>query len=548
MGIPRLKLALGFACSCVLWACQANVSDGDVSGGHQVAPAAFLLEPAPTGGCEAPYAASDVVQTYVSKSGFFRVHYTRSGQHAVPSRDGDADGIPDYAQTVGQDFDEVEAFYQQAGFRAPLHESTNDAGFDVYLVDFATSADGQYCRTSCAVDGCSGHMLLENDFDGRNYPSQAVAIRLVASHEFFHAIQAAYTTETSTVLAEGTAVWASEAFDASTGDLERQVPGYLATPERSLAVDPTGNFSSFNYGSALFFQFLDEHVGREVLSELWDELALMPSNDPALWPDALDVVLTRHDTSLAIAFATFAEWSLFTGPRADAMRAYAAGDEYPEVAEKVITLPFSDDTVRVFPLSARYYTIRGNAALKLAAAATLDGDDGSTGLQLLIASERQGRIADIVRVTEGPERRADLQLAAADTFHVVLLNTRHVGESTKPSLCVGTSEQVDACSSGESTPEPGAGAGLNDAGTTDNAPPDAPMPADAATPADSATGDDASGADAGEPAMASSDKSSSGCSVTQGRSGHTPYLYLYSGLTIALSLYLVRRRQRQLRR
>src|SRR6202012_4285367 len=97
----------------------------------------------------------------------------------------------------------------------------------------------------CAADSCSGYMVLENDFDGRDYASLQAAIRLVSSHEFFHAVQRAYTATPSGVLAEGTAVWASEAFDATTGDLERQAPGYLNQPDRSLGEDTAGTFDAF---------------------------------------------------------------------------------------------------------------------------------------------------------------------------------------------------------------------------------------------------------------------------------------------------------------
>jgi hypothetical protein len=401
----------------------------------------FALE---GGDCETAtlFGSGDRVETYDSRAGGFRVDFTRAGRHAVPKQDADADGIPDYVQQVADDFEAVLEFYRGLGYRRPLH--AGEPRFSVYLVDFPTSADGQYCRTTCDADSCSGSMLLENDFVGRNYTSLDAAIRLLASHELFHGVQAAYTAQASLVLSEGTAVWASEAFDGPAGDLEAQVPSYLKQPENSLGQDPAGTFDTFSYGSALFFAYLDEAVDRAVIRELWEAMA-DAERAPDSWPAALDGVLQTRGSSLALRFAQFAEWNLFTGARADDTRAYASGARFPEVTEVSVDGFLYEKSVRVYPLAARYYALQSDHDQTLAARTAVPDTADASGLELMVAREHDGQIVDIQHADNPAGNTLQQDLTAGDTLHVVLFNTRHEGESVRPSLCIGAVRDLSKC-------------------------------------------------------------------------------------------------------
>jgi hypothetical protein len=443
MGVPRLTRWLT---SAVLLVSCAN--DGAA---RDVAVTSSALRPTPGSGASWSFDDGDQVEQFDSAEGFFRVHYTRAGRNAVPPADTDHDGVHDYVAEVAENFDAVLKFYAGLGYREPIRDGSlpsdngGDDRFDVYLLDFALSADGQYVDDSaCAADSCSGYMIVENDFNGRDYASVEAAIRLVASHELFHAVQRAYTADSSGVLAEGTAVWASEAFDAATGDLERQAPGYLNQPERSLGADTAGTFDAFTYGSCLFFQFLDERIGRGVIRELWEGLSEDTSGDPEVWPTVLDGVLMKHDSSLAEVFRDFSTWNWYTGGRADPERAYAHGGDYPEINETRVEPGFHERSVRVFPLAARYYALTAHRDATLMAAAPLTGDDAGSGpgLALTLALERDGRIIDVVH---GSNDGAQLEVKTGDVFHVVVLNMRDQGESLRPALCIGSESGLAAC-------------------------------------------------------------------------------------------------------
>src|SRR5690606_23918477 len=94
---------------------------------------------------------ADVVESHPSPGGSFRVHYTRSGAHAVPPLDEAGElGVPDHVELVAAIYDEVlEAYVGRLGFRAPLSDESladngGDGRFDVYLLDFGSSADGAF--------------------------------------------------------------------------------------------------------------------------------------------------------------------------------------------------------------------------------------------------------------------------------------------------------------------------------------------------------------------------------------------------------------------
>jgi hypothetical protein len=486
----------------------------------------------PAAGEQPPlYAADDTVEHLDTT--LFRIHFTRDGEHAVPARDADSDGTPDFVRDVAREYDAVHAFYRdELGFLDPLSDAWmpdddgGDGRFDVYLLDFGTSADGAFRAQGCMPDKpfrCSGYMLHENDFDGRNYPSLEIATRILASHEYFHAIQAAYHVGASSVLGEGTAVWASETYDRSLDDFEGFVGAYLERPDRSLTTEPTGPVDPYSYASALFFQFLSARYEPALIRELWQALLETEADKPS-WTEALDGVLTRtpaYSSSLAEAFADFTQWNLYTGSRADAKLGYADAAMYPLVAETALDLPHTDDSVRVFPLSARFYSARAGAAGPITLAA-VQTETPLDGLRLILAIETRGKIHTLETASVAESDSIALDVGTGDTIHAVLLNTLLRGESLRPGVCLGSEDQVGACRR-ELLGEAAADGGMSQ------------------TPSDAAIARDAGEEqDEGESSV---DTRDSGCAATGASTGAANGLWAALGLTLLLTWLAPRRRR-----
>ncbi|MEO1334270.1 MAG: MXAN_6640 family putative metalloprotease, partial [Myxococcota bacterium] len=263
------------------------------------------------------FAATDQVRTLETTN--FKVHFSTNGPNAIPTNDADATGEPDYAEFVLDTFEASLVAYSQLGFRSPLNDafvSDGDGGdgkFDVYLIDFGGRGDGQYRLDACLAaspNRCAGHMLLENDFAGYGYPSIETAIRIVGSHELFHAVQAGYAAGQDLIVSEATAVWATERFDPTLNDFEAFIRRFLERPERSIFVAPSGLVDGYPYSVSLFFRFLDERFGPEIVLELWQQLEQTPDVDD--WVASVDGILSaNYGTGFTDEYEEFAVWNVY---------------------------------------------------------------------------------------------------------------------------------------------------------------------------------------------------------------------------------------------
>ncbi|HET6335384.1 MAG TPA: MXAN_6640 family putative metalloprotease [Polyangiales bacterium] len=478
MGILGLSVRIGLPLAAAIGCALAACSGAEPVSGHLGVTTAALRPDSPnTDELPPVFGANENVELFDSAGGSFRVHYTRAGDNAVPAADADGDGVPDYVQLAAAEYDKVGDYYaSELGFdRPPSDEAVpNDNGgnarFDVYLVDFSTTSDGSFRAeqcTSATATRCPGYMKQENDFAGHNYASLALATRILASHEYFHAVQAGYDAKAGANINEGTAVWASEEYDPSLEDLEGFVAGYLDRPDRGLTQEPTGPVDAFSYGSSLFFQFLGERYGRETIRQLWAALRERSVSDgpDVTWPPTLDSVLkAEHASSIADAFAEFSRWNLFTAGRADPERAYASGRSYPELVTKAVTLPFEDTAPRVFPLAAKFYSVRVRDAGSITLA--LRSDVSLEGLRLLLARESGGKIVEAQEASASEMPAVTLSaVESGDTVFAALLNTKLEGESLRPDVCLGGAAEIKACT-GKGGAESDAGSSEADASDT----------------------------------------------------------------------------------
>lgn len=446
------------------------------------------------------FAAGEVVESAALDGGTFRVHFTRAGVNAVPTADTNDSGVPDFVEQVEDAYEAVGALYHgPLGFRRPRSDATvspngGDDRFDVYLLDFARQADGAFRVDQCppgSVEQCIGYVVQENDFVGYGYPSTLVATRILGSHEYFHAVQAAYDNAQDTVLSEGTAVWATERFDPSTDDFEHFVGGYLNDPGRSIDAPPSTPVPSFAYGSAIFFRFLTERHDDALIRKLLERVEngngdpSEPDNVPnPTWVVQLDALLKRdYQSSFADEFREFAKWNLFTGTAADATQSYENGAAYPLVKTSDVTLPHLAESVRVYYASTNYYFAVA-AGRSLVTARLVDSPltpaDDTEDLAVWLTVRRNGRNEQLVALAPGTT--VDATGAAV---LVAVVNTRRgaVGTSLsqRPGLCIGTPAEVDACVQAirpdpvDAGPQP-EDAGVSDAGVTVDAGVEPPVP------------------------------------------------------------------------
>lgn len=394
---------------------------------------------------------TDVVQQHALDGGDFVVHFTRSGRNGTLSRDANDSGVPDYVEDVARVYEEVGAQYLDWGYRAPLRDGSlvsngGDDRFDVYLLDFGGSADGAFRRDAClaGTERCIGFMVQENDFTEASYPSTEEATRILGSHEFFHAVQASYDADQDVIVTEGTAVWATEEFDPASNDFENFIGAFLRSTDRSLDAVVAGPAPPSAYGSALFFKFLTERHGREIIKLLWEHLengrghASESANQAnPTWLIQLDAILReRFQSSFAAEFERFSTWNLFTGAAADPAKAWRDAARFPTPTFTASTAPLRLSALRSFYASTQYFRVpvAGRASM----VATLSAD--AQGVVVVGASRRAGKNLEARRLD------APLDTSTADELLIAVINTVRAPEgavlSRRPNVCVGT---LDEC-------------------------------------------------------------------------------------------------------
>ncbi|MCK6506580.1 hypothetical protein L6R53_24940 [Myxococcota bacterium] len=394
---------------------------------------------------------SDVVETLDGPAGLVRVHYSVKGPNVV--RDGDddpelgGDGLPDFAQEVAATAEAVLLVYEETGLRLPLSEAEmglpelggSDA-LDFYLVDFDFTGDGQFGVDSCQGGVCSGYMVMENDFSGYGYSSISTAIRTLTSHELFHGVQYAYLDDLPGWMAEGTAMWSELHFDPDSDDFVAWCDRYLEEPDRGLDRTPSGAFTGWEYGTGLFFGFLDLTLGSQAIVALMEALAEQ-GGDGAL--DALDLAIVGSGSSIEEVWTTFGTWNLATGDRAGLVEGYPFADELAEVQPLAEGDSLVDDQ-RVYPLATAYlYLEHGGGELWFGT------PDDPTGLALRLHASTGGQ-DDPVEAELGtwwPDAPGALslgELPAGDYW--ILLSQPGFGDSSIAiDYCLGDLDTLDAC-------------------------------------------------------------------------------------------------------
>ena len=307
-----------------------------------------------------------VLRSYAPADSRVRVWYVSEGEDAVPPGDvAPADGVPDYVDEIARVADESHAIYVDLlGFRAPLvdadllpaDEVGGDERFDIYLLHFP-AADGQFSLDACedASNHCAGHMVVENDFLGASYPSLSIAIRVVVSHEYFHAIQAAYDSGQDIKWSEGTAVWAEEQAYPEQDDYERFLSAFLDKPFRPFDRASGSSFGdAYPYGAALWPSFLSERFDPAIVRAIWEAC-----DGGVEYIDATSEILDRdHAIALEDAWREFSHWNLFTAERADPARSYADGGAWSSVYfEDALSGDAFAEEYAMEGLSARYLAI-----------------------------------------------------------------------------------------------------------------------------------------------------------------------------------------------
>lgn len=305
----------------------------------------------------------------LSPDGHFRIHYDTDGDNAVDARDGDANGVPDYIDSV--------AFYLEYAWRVEIDElgyapPPNDnrgpgPEVDVYICELPSQYYGGAWTEGDNVLGQNptrvhGYLVLDNDYAG--YPTPGIlGLRVTTAHEFHHIVQfSAYRTALSPfesvsqfALYEATATWMEEVVHPEIDDWRQYAEELLRNPQKyGFSTHSVGDFTT-GYGHILYLLYLERRFGRGVVREAWEEFRTHESSF-----DALDVALRRRDFNLSRSYCQFAQWAYYTGFRARDTQLLKEAPGLPALRAAATRTLESDETAfedELFPLSFGLYRL-----------------------------------------------------------------------------------------------------------------------------------------------------------------------------------------------
>jgi hypothetical protein len=295
--------------------------------------AAILARPDDVGGVDPETYDLPASAVRVDCTTDFCVHWVPTTADAPPSTDTDGDTIPDYVETAEQTLETIwQKEIVELGYRPPLSDlgSPNhgpDARIDVYLANLGALGLYGYCTTddpnasdpSYPYSAVSAYCVLDNDFSASEFTSGAngtAALQVTAAHEFFHAVQAAYDFFDDLVFIEGTATWMEdEVFDEIDDNRQYFAASALTRPNVpfDLAISsPSSNLFGFQYGAWVFFRYLSDTFGSDLIRRSWELASDASSADEDEYSlQAIDHALAARGSSFRDAFAGFAAANAF---------------------------------------------------------------------------------------------------------------------------------------------------------------------------------------------------------------------------------------------
>ncbi len=333
----------------------------------------------------------------------FRFHYTTTGTDAVSATDTDANGVPDYVDTMATVFEYV---YTQETSTLGYDKPPKDPGgdnyggddkFDVYIRD--EGADGNY--GSEIPEGIAGggdgnelysHMRMDNDYAG--FPDTPENnTKVTAAHEFHHAIQDGYNGTfygTSPWIYESTSTWIEDQVYDSIDDNLRYINGtgpdaFFYNPERSLD-------SYQGYGVWIWQEFLETKFDQATVRKVWEQLDPVGENAPLV---ATETVLTNKSSTLKDAFTLFAAKNYSqTGFYKDAEKydpVYIVNESNPHEIDP-INSSVDWKTINVDHLAAKYYKFVPGSSLTTSSLLSIEvnGVDNKDVNAIAVVKDRSG--------------------------------------------------------------------------------------------------------------------------------------------------------------
>ena len=274
----------------------------------------------------------------------YSFHYTtdQSNMDAISASDLNNNSIPDYVETMSEIFESIWIFFEDTlGYTPPPQDGQlgGSQKYDIYIENLPSNYFAiTYTTTLINESGtsCASYIKMRNNYNGSVFQSltELENIKITAAHEFFHAIQFSYNCFERFWLMEATAVWSEDQLYNEINDHYRYMPTWFENSSRNIDDE-----SNHMYGSFIFFQFIDEHLGGpEIIRTIWEESRSRANSVNDISFISIDAALTSIGSSFSSALNNMriANRIMSSHPNAEPYT-YQEAESYPVTAPNEIT-------------------------------------------------------------------------------------------------------------------------------------------------------------------------------------------------------------------
>lgn len=308
-----------------------------------------------------------VLQTSILRHGY-RIHFDTTGSDAPALLNAQGQRIPGtaaaFAESTAVALQVTEAVeIGELGYPSPVQDGTEGGGPepDIYIMELGSSYGLTNADNDIPVGGRSpSYITVDNDFAfvrpvaNRGIP----ALNVTIAHEFHHLIQiGSYGLWPDDVYYyEITSTWLEDVVYTNVNDYYN----YLRSDYSQLK-SPAIAFTSnqlIAYSRAIWGHFIAKAYGHAMMRRSWEYVR---DRRPL---GAIDAALREGGSSFALALAEWTRWNYYTGTRADSVKFYPEGRNYPEVVQvpRDFVAPLTTISASIDPTGARYHQVMASQA------------------------------------------------------------------------------------------------------------------------------------------------------------------------------------------
>ena len=307
----------------------------------------------------------------LADSGRFRFHFDTTGAQAPALLDSAGNRVPGTARAFVDSAIAImtHVYYYETGtlgFQAPPDDGMLGGGpeYDIYIDDPGPDTYGLTTPETAILDGgissrFSTFIEIHYDFSFVTPPANRgiPSLRVTLAHEFHHAIQiGSYGYWTSDIwFHEITSVWMEDVVYHGENDYLNYLSGRFGPSQFTSPGTPLTENDFIEYSRGILGKYFTKKFGHDTMLHIWQnirQLAPLPAINTSLqqlpWPQT---------SSMSLAFAEWALWNYYTGPRADTVNYYNEAAIFPVIAEQYYELisPSQQVSSSLSCLATAYY-------------------------------------------------------------------------------------------------------------------------------------------------------------------------------------------------